>query len=64
MSNSLTDDITEPGRPEMQEVPRGIFAYIQPDGTWWINDTGFLVGPQGVVSVDSCSTERRTGDAR
>jgi cyclase len=29
-------------------------------GTWWINNTGFLVGPQGVISIDSCSTERRT----
>ena len=38
----------------------GVYAYIQPDGTWWINNTGFLVGPQGVISIDSCSTERRT----
>ena len=38
----------------------GIYAYIQPDGTWWINNTGFLAGPQGVISIDSCSTERRT----
>ncbi|MQA08944.1 MAG: MBL fold metallo-hydrolase [Pseudonocardiaceae bacterium] len=53
-------DITHPGRPELQEVADGVFAYVQPDGTWWINNTGFLVGPQGVVSVDSCSTERRT----
>jgi cyclase len=37
-----------------------VFAYVQPDGTWFINNTGFLVGPQGVVSVDSCATERRT----
>ncbi|MGH3171411.1 MAG: MBL fold metallo-hydrolase [Trebonia sp.] len=32
----------------------------QLDGTWWINNTGFIVGPQGVFSVDACSTERRT----
>lgn len=53
-------DISSPGRPELQEIADGIFAYIQPDGTWWINNTGFLVGPQGVVSIDACSTERRT----
>ncbi len=53
-------DITEPGRPEVQEVSPGVYAYLQPDGTWWINNTGFLVGPQGVVSIDSCATERRT----
>ena len=54
------DEITVPGRPEVQEIADGVFAYIQPDGTWWINNTGFLVGPQGVISIDACSTERRT----
>jgi cyclase len=44
----------------LQEVADGIYAYIQPDGSWWINNTGFLVGGSGVVSVDACSTERRT----
>jgi len=59
MSSMLTD-ITTPGPPEVVEVSAGVYAYVQPDGTWWINNTGFLVGPQGVISVDSCSTERRT----
>jgi cyclase len=58
--SSLDLDITEPGRPEVQEVSPGIYAYVQPDGTWWINNTGFLAGSQGVISIDSCSTERRT----
>jgi cyclase len=58
--SSLTIDVTIPGRPEVSEVSDGIYAYVQPDGTWWINNTGFLVGPQGVISIDSCSTERRT----
>lgn len=44
----------------MAEVSDGIWAYTQPDGTWWINNTGFVVGPQGVIAIDSCSTERRT----
>ena len=58
--SSAREDITVPGRPEIREVSAGVFAYIQPDGTWWINNTGFLVGPQGVISIDSCSTQRRT----
>ena len=58
--SSLDLDITEPGRPEVQEVSPGVYAYVQPDGTWWINNTGFLVGPQGVISIDTCSTQRRT----
>ena len=53
-------EITRPGRPQVREISDGVFAYVQPDGTWFINNTGFLVGPQGVVSIDSCSTERRT----
>ena len=58
--SSLRSDITVPGRPEVREVSAGIYAYVQPDGTWWINNTGFLVGPQGVISIDSCATQRRT----
>ena len=53
-------EITSPGRPETVEVASGVYAYIQPDGTWWINNTGFVTGPQGVFSIDACSTERRT----
>lgn len=54
------DEITTPGRPETVEVADGVYAYVQPDGTWWINNTGFLAGPQGTFSIDACSTERRT----
>ena len=46
--------------PRTEEVARGVFAYIQPDGGWWINNTGFIVGPEAVVCIDSCATERRT----
>jgi cyclase len=57
---STAHDVTTPGPPRVEEVSDGIHAYIQPDGTWWINNTGFLVGSRGVLSVDACSTERRT----
>jgi cyclase len=46
--------------PRLVEVGDGIYAYVQPDGSWWINNTGFLVSSRGVVSVDTCATERRT----
>jgi cyclase len=42
------------------EVADRVFAYVQPDGSWWINNTGFIVGEHSVVSVDACSTQRRT----
>jgi len=48
--------------PETVEVADGVFAYVQPDGSWWINNTGFVVGTTGVAAVDACATERRTAD--
>src|SRR3954449_4916570 len=42
------------------EVSDGIFAYVQPDGSWYINNTGFIAGSRGVVSVDASSTVDRT----
>ncbi|GAC1592534.1 MAG: MBL fold metallo-hydrolase [Acidimicrobiales bacterium] len=58
---SSASDSPMAGAPAaLVEVSDGIFAYVQPDGSWWINNTGFLVGRRGVISVDSCSTERRT----
>jgi cyclase len=48
------------GPPELVEVADRVFAYIQPDGSWYINNTGFIVGDRSVVSIDACSTYRRT----
>jgi cyclase len=58
-AHDLHDDHRLPP-PELIEVSDGVFAYVQPDGSWWINNTGFLVGRRGVVSVDTCATVRRT----
>jgi cyclase len=48
------------GPPQTVEISDGIYAYIQPDGSWFINNTGFLAGRRGVISIDACSTQRRT----
>jgi cyclase len=48
------------GPAELVEVADRVFAYCQPDGSWWVNNTGFVVGRSAVVSVDACATERRT----
>ncbi|MBB5775302.1 MBL fold metallo-hydrolase [Nonomuraea jabiensis] len=58
MSSTSHDHPLPP--PTVEEVSEGVFAYIQPDGSWWINNTGFLAGRRGVICVDACSTERRT----
>ena len=60
MKGSANRHPTDPASAVLQEVSDGVFAYLQPDGSWWINNAGFLVGRRGVVSVDTCSTERRT----
>src|SRR6266540_3564589 len=46
--------------PVVQEVSDGVFAYVQLDGSWGLNNTGFLVGAHGVTALDTCFTERRS----
>ncbi len=58
--SSSKHDHPDLGAAEVIEVADHVFAYIQPDGSWYINNTGFVVGAQGVTSIDACSTERRT----
>lgn len=52
----------EPGAPPplVEEVSPDIYAYIQPDGSWFLNNMAFLVGSEGVVLIDTTSTESRT----
>jgi cyclase len=59
MSHSHHDE-PDHAAPWLVEVADGVFAYVQPDGTWWINNTGFIRGNRTVVSIDTCSTERRS----
>lgn len=53
-------DIDRFGPGQAVEVSEDVYAYVQHDGSWWINNTGFMVGSRGVVSIDACSTEART----
>jgi cyclase len=46
--------------PSLEEVADGVFAYVQLDGSWGLNNSGFLVGQDGVTLIDTCFTERRT----
>lgn len=45
---------------EVVQVADNAYAYVQDDGTWFINNTGFVVGPDGVILIDTSSTEART----
>lgn len=46
--------------PVLREVSDGVFAYVQLDGSWGLNNAGFFIGADGVVVVDTCFTERRS----
>jgi len=59
MSSTIAG-VRTPAPPIVQEVSDGVFAYVQPDGTWWINNTGFLVGRSRAAAIDACATEART----
>ncbi len=60
MATAHAHEHTELPPPKVEEVSPGIFAYIQLDGSWGLNNTGFLVGAGAVTVIDSCFTERRT----
>ncbi|GII80737.1 MBL fold metallo-hydrolase [Sphaerisporangium rufum] len=44
----------------LHEVVPGVFAWVQPDGTWWLNNAGVVTGGDGCLLVDTCAGERRT----
>ncbi|MGC9665502.1 MBL fold metallo-hydrolase [Planosporangium sp. 12N6] len=46
--------------PELVELATGVYAYVQPDGSWMLNNTGIVTGDDGdLVLVDTTSTEAR-----
>lgn len=58
MHGNDTEQQLGPG--EFRQVAEGVYAWIQQDGTWWINNAGLVVGDQSAVLIDTCTTERRT----
>jgi cyclase len=46
--------------PSLIPLTAGVLAWVQPDGSWWINNAGVVLGDDGPVLVDTCATERRT----
>ena len=60
MSTGHADEKAALPPPLVQEVSDGIYAYLQPDGSWGLNNTGFIVGRDSVTVVDTCFTEART----
>lgn len=51
---------TGPQAGALSEIVDGVYAWVQPDGTWWVNNAGAVAGEDGVLVVDTCATETRT----
>ncbi len=45
---------------ELAPVADGVHAWLQPDGSWWLNNAGVIVGTDDVVLIDTCATRKRT----
>ncbi len=60
MTSVPTSDHETIPAPEIREVSPGIYAYLQLDGSWGLNNTGFIVGKDAVTVIDSCFTAART----
>jgi cyclase len=45
--------------PDLSEVADGVFAYVQPDGGWCLNNAGIVVSDGGSLLVDTAATEAR-----
>ncbi|MFC4111914.1 MBL fold metallo-hydrolase [Nonomuraea zeae] len=50
----------ESGSAALHEIVPGVRAWVQPDGTWWVNNAGAVTGDEGTVLIDTCATEERT----
>lgn len=46
--------------PTLQDLGDGIFAYLHHDGSWGLNNSGFVASGGDVAAIDSTLTEQRT----
>ncbi|GAA0515047.1 MBL fold metallo-hydrolase [Saccharopolyspora subtropica] len=56
----MTAEHTSPEHATLSEVGPRVHAWVQPDGSWWINNAGAVFGDDGVLLVDTCATAQRT----
>ncbi len=45
---------------ELEPIAPGVWAWVQQDGTWWVNNAGLIAGDDGDELVDTCATLART----
>ena len=44
----------------LEQLLPGIYAYVQPDGSWWVNNAGAVADGGSVLVIDTCATASRT----
>lgn len=59
MSSQAIPTHAEIPPPSVEEVSPGIFAYIQLDGSWFLNNAGCIVGATAATLIDTTGTEAR-----
>ncbi|BCJ47012.1 MBL fold metallo-hydrolase [Actinoplanes ianthinogenes] len=53
----MSEDVAK--QAELVEVRPGIHAWVQPDGSWWLNNAGAITTAAGQLVVDTCATATR-----
>ncbi|MFF4208707.1 MBL fold metallo-hydrolase [Streptomyces sp. NPDC001796] len=49
----------DPSAATLEEVADGVFAYVQPDGGWCLNNAGVVVADGEAALIDTAATEER-----
>lgn len=60
MSDRSEPTVASPYAGSLRELSDGVHAWVQPDGSWWLNNAGAVTGPTGTLVVDTCATAQRT----
>ncbi|MFF8595162.1 MBL fold metallo-hydrolase [Streptomyces sp. NPDC015220] len=55
----MTTRSTGPSAARLQEIAEGVFAYVQPDGGWCLNNAGLVVSDGQAALVDTAATRAR-----
>ena len=45
---------------DLVEVTPGVHAWVQQEGSWWVNNAGAIIGEDSVILIDTCATAKRT----
>uniref|UniRef100_A0AAU2JYM2 MBL fold metallo-hydrolase n=1 Tax=Streptomyces sp. NBC_00049 TaxID=2903617 RepID=A0AAU2JYM2_9ACTN len=58
MTTTAAPHVAPPGT--LEAVADGVYAFVQPEGGWCLNNAGLIAGRGGSVLVDTAATESRT----